>query len=152
MIAVVQRVSRASVSVEEAGYRADIGRGLVVLLGVEKGDERRQADWLAGKVARLRIFADDAGLMNRSIIDIGGEALVVSQFTLAGDCRKGNRPSFDRAAPPEVAESLYEYYVQRLRDVEGVPTRTGVFRAMMAVELVNDGPVTLMITTADMPR
>lgn len=152
MMAVVQRVSRASVSVEETGYRAAIGRGVVVLLGVEKGDERPQADWLAGKVARLRIFPDDAGLMNRSVTDIGGEALVVSQFTLAGDCRKGNRPSFDRAAPPEVAESLYDHFVLRLRDVERVPTQTGVFRAMMAVELVNDGPVTLIITTADMPR
>lgn len=152
MIAVVQRVSRASVSVEETGYRAEIGRGLVVLLGVEQGDERVQADWLAGKVARLRIFADDAGLMNRSVCDVGGQALVVSQFTLAGDCRKGNRPSFDRAAGPDLAESLYEYYVTRLRDVEGVPTSTGVFRAMMTVELVNDGPVTLIMKTTDMPR
>jgi len=152
MIAVVQRVSRASVSVEETGYRAAIGRGLVVLLGVVNGDQRADADWLAGKVARLRIFADDAGLMNRSVVDVGGETLVVSQFTLAGDCRKGNRPSFDRAAPPEVAQSLYEHFVQRLREVESVPTQTGVFRAMMAVELVNDGPVTLIINTTDMRR
>lgn len=152
MIAVVQRVSRASVSVAETGYRAAISRGLVVLLGVVNGDERAGADWLAGKVARLRIFADDAGLMNRSVIDVGGEALVVSQFTLAGDCRKGNRPSFDRAAPPEVAESLYEYFVQRLSEAESVPTKTGVFRAMMAVELVNDGPVTLIIDSAAMRR
>ncbi|MCC6906970.1 MAG: D-tyrosyl-tRNA(Tyr) deacylase [Phycisphaerales bacterium] len=152
MIAVVQRVSRASVSVEETGYRAEIGRGLVVLLGVEQGDERSHADWLAGRIARLRIFADDAGLMNRSVRDVGGQALVVSQFTLAGDCRKGNRPSFDRAAGPELAESLYEYFVKRLAEAEGVATATGVFRAMMAVELVNDGPVTLMISTADLPR
>ncbi len=152
MIAVVQRVSRASVSVEETGYRADIGRGLVVLLGVEKGDEQTHADWLAGKIARLRIFPDDAGLMNRSVRDVGGQALVVSQFTLAGDCRKGNRPSFDRAAGPELAESLYEFFVTRLRDAQGVETATGVFRAMMAVELVNDGPVTLMMNTADLPR
>ncbi len=152
MIAVVQRVSRASVSVEETEYRAAIGLGLVVLLGVVNGAQRADADWLAGKVARLRIFPDDAGLMNRSVTDVAGEALVVSQFTLAGDCRKGNRPSFDRAAPPEVAQSLYEHFVQRLREVEGVPTQTGVFRAMMAVELVNDGPVTLIINTTDMRR
>jgi len=152
MIAVVQRVRSASVTVEGPTCRAAIGRGLLILLGVEKGDEARQAEWLAGKCARLRIFCDEAGLMNRSIIDIGGEALVVSQFTLAGDCRKGNRPSFDRAAPPELAESLYEHFVQRLREVEGVPVQTGVFRAMMAVELINDGPVTLIISTADMPR
>lgn len=152
MIAVVQRVSRASVSVEETGYRAAIERGLVVLLGVVKGDEKSDAQWLAGKIARLRIFPDDAGLMNRSVADVGGAALVVSQFTLGSDCRKGNRPSFDRAAPPEVAESLYESFVRRLREVEKVPTQTGVFRAMMAVELINDGPVTLIINSADRPR
>jgi len=152
MIAVVQRVSRASVSVAETAYHAEIGRGLVVLLGVMNGDQRADAAWLAGKIARLRLFPDDAALMNRSVIDVGGEALVVSQFTLAGNCRRGNRPSFDHAAPPEVAQSLYEHFVQHLRDVESVPTRTGVFRAMMAVELVNDGPVTLIINTTDRPR
>lgn len=152
MIAVVQRVSSATVCVEETGYRAAIGRGLLILLGVEKDDGVREADWLAGKCARLRIFCDEAGLMNRSVLDVGGEALVVSQFTLAGDCRKGNRPSFDRAAPPEKAEALYEYFVNRLRAVEDVKTQTGVFRAMMAVELVNDGPVTLILSTAGLPR
>ncbi len=151
MIAVVQRVSRASVTVAEPAHHAAIGPGLLILLGVEKGDGDAQTDWLAGKVARLRIFGDEAGLMNRSVIDVGGEALVVSQFTLAGECRKGNRPSFDRAAPPDVAEALYERFVSRLREVEGVPTRTGLFGAMMAVELVNDGPVTLIINTAPAP-
>ncbi len=151
MIAVVQRVSSATVCVEETGYRAAIGRGLLILLGVEKDDGVREADWLAGKCARLRIFCDEAGLMNRSVLDVGGEALVVSQFTLAGDCRKGNRPSFDRAAPPEKAEALYEYFVNRLRAVEDVTTQTGVFRAMMEIELVNDGPVTLILSTAGLP-
>ncbi len=151
MIAVVQRVSRASVSVAEPEHHAAIGPGLLILLGVEKGDGEAQADWLAGKCARLRIFGDEAGLMNRSVIDVAGAALVVSQFTLAGDCRKGNRPSFDRAAPPEAAEALYEHFVTRLQQVEGVPTRTGLFRAMMSVELINDGPVTLIVSTAAMP-
>lgn len=151
MIAVVQRVSRASVTVAEPAHHAAIGPGLLILLGVEKGDGEAQADWLAGKAARLRLFGDEAGLMNRSVIDVGGEALVVSQFTLAGECRKGNRPSFDRAAPPDLAEALYERFVQRLRDVEAVPTRTGLFGARMAVELVNDGPVTLIINSASAP-
>lgn len=152
MIALVQRVSSAAVTVEESGYRAAIGRGFVVLLGVEQGDDRSHADWLAGKIARLRLFPDDSGRMNRSLRDVGGELLVVSQFTLAGDCRKGNRPSFDRAASPEIAESLYEYLVERLRAAEKIPTSTGVFRAMMAVELVNDGPVTLIINSREMPE
>ena len=145
MIAVVQRVARAEDHVAERGNRAGIGPGLLVLLGVERGDASLSADWLAGKIARLRIFRDEAGQMNRSVKDVGGAALVVSQFTLVGDCRKGNRPGFDRAAPPEDAVALYERFVQRLRDVEGVPVETGVFRATMEVELVNDGPVTLIL-------
>jgi len=145
MIAVVQRVSQASVSVPASGYHVEIGPGLLILLGVVKGDEEQSAEWLAKKTANLRIFPDSDGNMNRSILDTYGEALVISQFTLAGNCRKGNRPGFDRAAPPDLAEPLYEYYVQRLKDVEGVPTQTGVFQAMMEVSLTNTGPVTLIL-------
>lgn len=145
MIAVVQRVSRGEVRVPDAGHAAAIGRGLVVLLGVEQGDVEANADWLARKIANLRVFPDDAGNMNRSVLEIGGAALVVSQFTLAGNCRKGNRPSFERAARPEEANRLYEYFISRLRDTEGVPVGTGIFQAMMQVELINDGPVTLIL-------
>ncbi|MFW5653433.1 MAG: D-aminoacyl-tRNA deacylase [Planctomycetota bacterium] len=145
MIAVVQRVSRAEVRVPDQSYRAAIDLGLMVLLGVETGDTRKNVDWMAWKIANLRIFADDDGNMNRSVIDVGGSVLVVSQFTLAGDCRKGNRPSFIRAARPAEANELYEYFVDRIRDTEGVPAATGVFQAMMEVELVNQGPVTLIV-------
>jgi D-tyrosyl-tRNA(Tyr) deacylase len=121
-----------------------IGRGLLVLLGVGQGDSEKQAHWLADKIAGLRIFEDDAGKMNLSVEDVGGSALVVSQFTLYGDCRKGRRPSFTGAAPPEEADRLYQAFVARLRE-RGLPVETGVFQAMMQVHLVNDGPVTVVV-------
>jgi len=139
MRAVVQRVSQARVS-----PGGEIGRGLCVLLGVARGDEEEQAARLAGKVARLRIFADDEGRFDRSVEDVGGAVLVVSQFTLIADTAKGNRPSFADAAPPEGAEPLYEAFCRALRDL-GVPVQTGVFGASMQVELVNDGPVTIVL-------
>ncbi len=143
MKAVVQRVSGAGVTV--AGeVVAGIGRGLVILLGVKKGDTADQALWLARKCAGLRVFEDEKGLMNLSLGDVGGAALVVSQFTLYGDCEKGRRPSFTEAAPPETAETLYEVFVRTLRD-EGIPVETGRFQAKMLVEIANDGPVTLIV-------
>ncbi len=143
MRAVVQRVSEASVRVAEEKV-ARIGAGLLVLLGVERGDTERQADQLAEKVANLRIFEDEAGRFNRSLLETGGEALVVSQFTLAADCRGGRRPSFTRAAPAEEARRLYEEFVARLA-ARGVNVRSGRFQARMEVHLVNDGPVTLVL-------
>ena len=146
MRACIQRVSEAAVTVDgEATGR--IGRGLVVLLGVGPQDSLAEVDWLSEKIAGLRIFEDEEGKMNRSLSDVGGAMLVVSQFTLYGDCRKGRRPSFTDAAPPELAERLYEAFVARVRSV-GVEVATGVFRAQMQVSLVNDGPVTLWIDTA----
>ncbi len=144
MIAVIQRVSEASVEVPEHGHAAAIGAGLCVLLGVEHGDTEADAEWMAGKIARLRIFRDDAGKMNRSVTEIGGEILLVSQFTLAGDCAHGNRPSFTRAAPPAVAEKLYERVMELLRDEHRIPVKSGVFGGMMSVRIVNDGPMTLI--------
>jgi D-tyrosyl-tRNA(Tyr) deacylase len=141
--AVVQRVSEAAVTV--AGERVGaIGPGLVVLLGVEPADDEAALTGLAGKIARLRIFADDAGQMNRSVLDTGGAVLAVSQFTLLADTRKGNRPSFIGAAPPEHAEPLYEAFVEALRRL-GVEVATGRFGRSMEVALVNDGPVTIVI-------
>ena len=122
----------------------EIGAGLLVLLGVAEGDTEADADRLAGKIARLRIFEGDDGRFDRSLLDVGGAALVVSQFTLIADTAKGNRPSFSRAARPEVAEPLYEHFSAALRDL-GVPVETGVFGARMQVELVNDGPVTIVL-------
>jgi D-tyrosyl-tRNA(Tyr) deacylase len=141
--ALVQRVSRARVIVG-CKSPAEIGLGLAVLLGVRNGDSEAGARWLADKCANLRVFEDGGGKMNRSVIDIGGAVLVVSQFTLYGDCRRGRRPSFTEAAPPEEANRLYEIFVQALR-AEGLEVKTGVFRAMMEVEIHNDGPVTLMV-------
>jgi D-aminoacyl-tRNA deacylase len=143
MRAVVQRVRRAKVTVggEIAG---EIGPGLLVLLGVGQGDTETAADYLALKVAGLRIFDDDAGRMNRAVGEIGGAVLVVSQFTLYGDVRRGRRPSFDAAAHPESARRLYEYFVERLR-AKGLRCETGRFQEMMQVELVNDGPVTILL-------
>jgi D-tyrosyl-tRNA(Tyr) deacylase len=141
--AVVQRVSGAGVSV--AGeVVARIGKGFVILLGVKKGDTEDAAEWLARKCAGLRVFEDDKGLMNLSLGDVEGAALVVSQFTLYGDCDKGRRPSFTEAAQPEKAETLYGVFVKTLRD-EGIPVETGRFQAKMLVELANDGPVTLIL-------
>jgi D-tyrosyl-tRNA(Tyr) deacylase len=143
--AVVQRVSEARVVV--AGERvAEIGRGLVVLLGVAGGDSDAEAERLAGKVARLRIFEDEAGKFDRSVLDVGGEALVVSQFTLIADTRKGNRPSFTDAAPPDDAELLYGSFCDALGTL-GIPVETGLFGARMQVELTNDGPVTIILDT-----
>jgi D-tyrosyl-tRNA(Tyr) deacylase len=141
--AVVQRVSKARVTVrgEPVG---EVGSGLCVLLGVARGDGGAEAQRLAEKVARLRIFEDGGGRFDRSLLDVGGEALVVSQFTLLADTAKGNRPSFGEAAPPEEAEPLYESFCEALR-AQGVPVETGVFGARMAVELVNDGPVTIVL-------
>lgn len=143
MRAVLQRVSRASVTVE-GRVVGEIGRGWLVLLGVEKDDSEAEADWLAEKVASLRAFEDDAGKMNLSVAEVGGEVLVVSQFTIAADCRKGRRPSFDSAAQPEVAERLYERFQDRVASA-GLKVASGVFRAHMEVELVNDGPVTFLL-------
>ena len=142
---VCQRVSRARVTVDGATV-AEIGRGLVVLLGVARGDTTAESDRLAGKVARLRVFEDEQGKFAHSLLDAGGAALVVSQFTLIADSRrqKGTRPDFSQAARPEVAEPLYEHFVQALREL-GVPVQTGVFGARMEVSLVNDGPVTLVL-------
>lgn len=143
MRAVVQRVSEASVRVD-GEVVSRIGRGLVVLLGVGKGDDEADASSLAGKVLNLRVFPDEAGQMNRSVLDVGGGLLVVSQFTLYGDARKGRRPSYVDAAPPEEASRLYEAFVERVRP-SGLDVATGVFRAMMDVSLVNEGPVTILL-------
>jgi D-tyrosyl-tRNA(Tyr) deacylase len=143
MIAVVQRVTRSSVTVDGSVVGA-IGPGLNVLLGVADGDEATDADYLAAKVAHLRIFEDDQGRMNRSLLDTGGRMLVVSQFTLLGDCRKGRRPSFVRAAAPELAQRLYLYFVDQAKKL-GIDVQTGRFGAMMQVNIVNDGPVTLLV-------
>jgi D-aminoacyl-tRNA deacylase len=143
MRAVCQRVSVARVTID-GDVCGEIGPGLVVLLGVARTDERATAERLAVKVARLRIFGDEEGRFDRSVLDVGGSALVVSQFTLIADTRKGNRPSFTEAARPEQAEPLYEHFCAALRG-EGVPVETGVFGARMAVELVNDGPVTIVL-------
>lgn len=147
MRAVVQRVGSARVEVD-GKVVGEIGRGLLVLLGVGEEDADKQAHWLADKIAGLRIFEDEAGKMNLSVEEVCGSLLVVSQFTLYGDCRKGRRPSFTKAAPPAEADRLYEVFVARLREL-GLPVETGVFQAMMQVHLVNDGPVTLVVDTDD---
>jgi D-tyrosyl-tRNA(Tyr) deacylase len=146
MRAVVQRVRRASVRVGDEAVGA-IGHGLAILLGVAAGDAPEHAAVMASKVAHLRIFDDDHGKLNRSLLDIGGEALVVSQFTLYGDTSRGRRPSFVRAAPPDEAEPLCDRFAAALRDL-GVPVATGRFRAVMMVEIHNDGPVTILLDTA----
>ncbi|HVS37668.1 MAG TPA: D-aminoacyl-tRNA deacylase [Gemmataceae bacterium] len=146
MRAVIQRVRSARVVVGDEVVGA-VGRGLLVLLGVAPTDTAVEAQWLADKIVGLRIFADDDGKMNRSVADVGGGVLVVSQFTLYGDCRKGRRPSFVGAAPPEIAEPLYDVFLNAVRAL-GVPVAAGRFGAMMQVELVNDGPVTLILDSA----
>jgi D-tyrosyl-tRNA(Tyr) deacylase len=143
MRAVVQRVSRARVTVSEEVV-GEIGPGLLILLGIARSDTPEQAEWLADKVLSLRIFEDEEGKMNRGLVEIRGEVLVVSQFTLYGDCRKGRRPSFVDAAPPELAIPLYERFIEAAR-AQGIKTAMGRFGAMMDVELVNDGPVTLIV-------
>jgi D-tyrosyl-tRNA(Tyr) deacylase len=139
---VLQRVKEARVEVENRVTGA-IGKGLVALLGVGRSDTRSDADYLVEKTLGLRIFPDDAGKMNRSLEEAGGELLVVSQFTLYGDCRKGRRPSFDRAADPQLARALYDYFVEQAR-ARNVQVKTGIFQALMALYLVNDGPVTVI--------
>jgi D-tyrosyl-tRNA(Tyr) deacylase len=143
MRAVLQRVTRASVEVEGAVV-GQIGRGWLVLLGVARGDADEDADRLAKKVVELRAFEDEQGKMNLGVAEVGGSVQVVSQFTLLGDCRAGRRPSFTEAAEPAEAERLYRLFADRIA-AAGVPVATGVFRAMMRVELVNDGPVTLLL-------
>ena len=145
----VQRVSRASVSVE-GQLQGQIAEGLVVLLGVAAEDTRDDIDWMVQKVLNLRIFSDDAGQMNRSLLDIHGEMLIVSQFTLFGDCRKGRRPSFIDAAPPQKAEEFYEQFIRYAKE-GGMTVAAGKFRADMQVELVNDGPVTLWLDSRSEP-
>jgi D-tyrosyl-tRNA(Tyr) deacylase len=147
---VLQRVVQAAVQVDGREV-ARIGPGLCVLLGVGEEDTPAEAEELALKVAQLRIFRDQAGYFNRSLLDVGGQALVVSQFTLYADCRKGRRPSFSTAARPEVAAPLVEHFAHALR-AAGVPTQTGVFGAMMQVEIHNDGPVTIMLDTDGLHR
>lgn len=144
MRAVVQRVKSAAVTLQETGVvSGKIGRGVVVLLGVGQQDTEADAVWLADKILNLRIFEDEAGKMNKSVLDIGGEVLAVSQFTLFGDCRHGRRPGFSDAAAPEEAERLYQHFVELLK--KNINVGTGVFRTDMLVEINNDGPVTLLI-------
>ncbi len=143
MRTVIQRVSRASVEIS-GHVVGEIGTGLLVLLAVARDDERPDADYLAEKIANLRVFDDDEGKMNRSLLETGGAMLVVSQFTLYGDVRRGRRPSYSDAAEPEKANQLYEYFVERVRSF-GVKVETGVFQAMMKVSLMNDGPVTILL-------
>ncbi len=143
MVALLQRASEGKVTVE-GRVTGEIGKGLVILLGVKKGDTEEDADFLADKAAGFRIFSDENGKMNLSIRDVGGAALVISQFTLCGDWQKGRRPGFDKAAPPEEAKRLYDYFCGQLRKLE-VPVETGEFGTMMNVSLVNEGPVTFVM-------
>jgi len=143
MRALLQRVSRANVAVDDSVV-GEIGAGLLILLGVAKSDTSPDAEFLADQILNLRVFPDDAGKMNRSLLESNGDLLIISQFTLYGDCRKGRRPSFEAAAPPEQARGLYETFVGLARR-SGLRVETGVFKAHMDVSLVNDGPVTLML-------
>ena len=148
MRAVVQRVSRASVEVEKE-IVGSIGEGLLVLLGVFREDTEEDRDWLAGRLAKLRIFDDEQGRMNRSLVDVEGEVLVVSQFTLFGTMKKGSRPSYNRAAGPDLAIPLYEGFAREMERLTGKKVPTGVFGAEMKVDLVNDGPVTIIIDSRE---
>lgn len=143
MKTVIQRVNHASVQIDGKS-ESSIRQGLLILVGIGKNDTETQATWMAEKVLNLRIFEDDAGKMGRSVLDIRGELLVVSQFTLYGDCRKGRRPDFGESAPPEKAQTLYETFVQTLTQ-SGLPVKTGRFQARMQVSLENDGPVTIIL-------
>ena len=148
MIAVIQRVREASVTVAEQ-VTGEIGQGILLLLGVEDADTDEDIDWLTRKVANLRIFNDEEGVMNRSLIDVAGQALVVSQFTLHASTKKGNRPSYIKAAKPDIAIPRYEGFVAKLQELLGKPVATGEFGADMDVRLLNDGPVTIIIDTKD---
>jgi D-tyrosyl-tRNA(Tyr) deacylase len=148
MISVIQRVSSASVEIEKK-VKADIGKGLLVLLGIEDADNQEDIDWLTNKIVNLRIFNDAEGVMNRSVIEEGGEIIVVSQFTLHASTKKGNRPSYIKASKPEVAIPLYERFVKTMEVALGKTVQTGEFGADMKVSLLNDGPVTIVIDTKD---
>jgi D-tyrosyl-tRNA(Tyr) deacylase len=144
MKAVIQRISRASVTID-GKTKSRIGKGLLILLGIEEADNQEDIEWLSGKISRLRVFNDNEGVMNLAVTDIDGETLVVSQFTLHASTKKGNRPSYIRAAGPEKAIPLYEQFIRQLSHDIGKEVQTGEFGAMMEVELVNDGPVTIII-------
>ena len=146
MRAVIQRVSKASVTVEEKVI-SKIGKGLLILLGVENEDVEEDITWLSRKIANLRIFDDDSGVMNKSLLEIGGDLIVVSQFTLHGSTKKGNRPSYLKAAKPRMAIPIYESFVEQLENILGKKIGTGIFGADMKVALLNDGPVTIIIDT-----
>lgn len=144
MRAVIQRVSEASVEIN-GNLKSSIGKGLLVLLGIEEADTKEDIEWLSGKITRLRVFDDDNGVMNLSVMECSGEILVVSQFTLHASTRKGNRPSYIRAARPEIAIPLYEQFIGQVTVDSGIQPKTGTFGAMMQVHLINDGPVTIII-------
>ena len=146
MRVVIQRVSSASVTID-GKIHSEIGHGLMILVGFEEADTEKSIDWLCAKIVNMRIFSDVEGKMNLSVLDVGGEILAVSQFTLHASTRKGNRPSFIRAAPPDVSEPLYNAFVKRLGELLGKPVATGIFGAFMEVALVNDGPVTILMDT-----
>ena len=148
MRVVIQRVSKASVSIDNKLFSA-IGKGMLALVGIEEADDESDVKWLCNKIVQLRIFDDANGVMNLSIRDIGGDIMVVSQFTLHAKTRKGARPSYIKAARPEKATPLYDMFVQNISELNGKPAATGVFGAMMQVELVNDGPVTIIIDTKE---
>ncbi len=143
MKVLIQRVKKAGVNINGETV-SSISKGILALVGIEKEDTREQVEKLAKKVVNLRIFPDENDKMNLSLLDVQGEMLIVSQFTLCGDCKKGTRPSFDKSAPPQIANELYEYFVSQIQSY-GVKTGTGVFGAMMEVSLINDGPVTFML-------
>lgn len=145
MIALLQRVNKASVEVGGETI-SEIGKGILIFLGIDKKDSKKDVEYLADKVVNLRIFEDNNSKMNLSIKDVGGEIMVVSEFTLAGDCKKGNRPSFDKAMPPEEAEKLYRDFIDSLRS-KGIPVKEGIFRSFMHVSLINEGPVTFILNT-----
>ncbi len=146
MRSVIQRVSRAEVAIE-GKIKARIGKGLLILLGIEDADTKEDVSWLAAKISRLRIFNDDDGIMNLSVRDEKGDIMVISQFTLYGSVKKGNRPSYNRASGPETAIPLYESFVKRMEEELGKPVATGEFGARMQVSLINEGPVTIVIDT-----
>ena len=151
MKTVIQRVANASVSVD-GNVVGSCGKGFMVLLGVEKGDTEEDADLLAAKISKLRIFEDENGKMNLSLNDVGGELLVISNFTLCADCRHGNRPDYFGAEAPDTANKLYEYFTAKLRELSGCRTENGIFGADMKVSLLNDGPVTIIIQSSDLKK
>ncbi len=148
MIAVIQRVNRSKVTVD-GKVVGEIGRGITALVGVAQGDTKREMQWVADKIVNLRVFYDNEGKMNLSLLDVGGDLLLISQFTLLGDCRKGRRPSFGNAAPPQDAQELYQEMVEYIKENYPVKVETGVFQAHMVVEIENDGPVTFIIDSQE---